>query len=555
MNKKGFTLIEIIICITLVAIIGTTSTILVVKNKNTNFESVTNKILESAKVFANIEKDEDGNTYINGVYNGRRGVSIPLKTLVNKGYVKEDLANKVYEKTKTKKDEDQFILLLNTTETPEKRTSCKNNQITLKASWTIKEDKPIYLCDSGTSQITVDNVINIINNINVINVASNNVKYNIEKIPVSKEKYKELSKTLSSTELEKYTDKENGWFIYYNEKTDRAYSFFRGAVDNNYVELGNIGEEKLIWRVVWVRDDGQMKLVLDDTIPIELKDKSGNNIKLDSNDSSKMLTAFDNKALYVSLKEDINNNYGEFYCKNWANPAINYRDICEFIIKDTEVEQVYNGVNIFSDFSNFFSLYLNNVWKNKVSNIFDKNYLVKNNNFCSSKFDDVGIPNDYYDSLTHFYNKDYNFDCKNYKNYPEYEPISKYETMEIGELSVGDLSFAGTRDSSNYLYSLNSYHITDLKYSGVIDDNLQNHFGGFYYDSGRNIINIKDHWQSYQYILYDALNYYYIYDNKHIDKFPYLYPINLKPAIIVNTKKITFSGDGTKENPYTIQES
>ena len=72
MNKKGFTIIEIIICLGIITLIGTISTVVLVKNnKDKNIEKITNNILDAAKVFANVEKDEDGNNYINEIEKGR----------------------------------------------------------------------------------------------------------------------------------------------------------------------------------------------------------------------------------------------------------------------------------------------------------------------------------------------------------------------------------------------------------------------------------------------------------------------------------------------------
>lgn len=558
MNKKGFTLIEIIICVALISVIGTVSTIFIIKNKNTDFESITKEILESAKVFATIEKDEEGNTYMNGVYNGRRGVSIPLKTLVNEGYIEENLVNKVYEKTKTKKEEDQFILLLSTTESPSKRTNCADNQIILKASWTIKEDKPIYLC--GSREVNKDNVTSIINNINVINASSKNVKYNLEKIPVSEPEYEELSKTLSSDDLKKYTTKENGWFIYYNEQTDRAYSFFRGTVNNNYLELGNIGEQKLIWRVVWIRDDGQMKIVLDDTVPIELKDKSGNVVVLDNykpSENNKMIySTSDKKYYYISITKDTeSDDYNGFHCKDLYNLGAKHQEVCMIINKEKELEPNYNGKNIFTDndiasadgYLNFINNYLNYVWKYKTTGIFDKDYIT-NNNFCYNKFTtQYSLPE------TQFYfTKNNNFECSEIRLRNESDStfvnyLDEYLPLTVGELKTGELNFAGAIAKDNYLDSDTSYHVADYHTS------TQGYANHFYYNGTEKSLKLN-YLMSYYVSGSTTPNNVYIDGSTHVTTFQAFTPINLKPAVILDTNKITFSGNGTKDNPYIIQE-
>ena len=84
MNKRGFTLIEIIICLVFIVGIGTVSTIIVVKNNNYNDKlvEITKKIVDAANVYINIEKDGNGNTYQNGILKGGKGVYISLEKLL-----------------------------------------------------------------------------------------------------------------------------------------------------------------------------------------------------------------------------------------------------------------------------------------------------------------------------------------------------------------------------------------------------------------------------------------------------------------------------------------
>lgn len=110
-NKRGFTLIEIIICISLIAIISTISIVIFTKNKD--YSNITKKILEAANVYIATEKDEQGNTYEYGINNGGKGARINVKELVNKGYVDEKLYKTLEKEYKLENDESYLVWVTN----------------------------------------------------------------------------------------------------------------------------------------------------------------------------------------------------------------------------------------------------------------------------------------------------------------------------------------------------------------------------------------------------------------------------------------------------------
>ena len=86
MNKKGFTLIEIIICLVLLSIIATTFIISLNKNKKNNsitYTSLEKNILNAADVLVNMNKDDNNNNYAEQLNLGAQGVEIKLTKLIN----------------------------------------------------------------------------------------------------------------------------------------------------------------------------------------------------------------------------------------------------------------------------------------------------------------------------------------------------------------------------------------------------------------------------------------------------------------------------------------
>lgn len=147
MRKKGFTLIEIIVCIALISVIGVGSFIgikivdkKILKDK---LNQITDQAVQAAKIYL-----ETNNVAYNQLYNNQNGVSLPLKLLVNEGLL--DISN-------TKLDdsdlENQYVV----TFLGGSGSSENCEQITTTTSWS--NNQPIYLCmrSDGTSNLaTID---------------------------------------------------------------------------------------------------------------------------------------------------------------------------------------------------------------------------------------------------------------------------------------------------------------------------------------------------------------------------------------------------------------
>lgn len=135
-NKRGFTLIEIIIVITLIIIIGVGSFIGIqlINKKNiiNNLEQITEKALLAAEVYIETNKQS-----YDQLYNNKNGVVMPIQMLINEGLLSLDGTN-IIESQIT----DHYVItyLNNSGE------NC--DEVTSQVSWS---NQPIFLCLTSVS--------------------------------------------------------------------------------------------------------------------------------------------------------------------------------------------------------------------------------------------------------------------------------------------------------------------------------------------------------------------------------------------------------------------
>ena len=140
MKKKGFTLVEIIVVIALIAFIGTISFFgirLVSKNiKVSKLEQIEDKIFEAVSVYIETNKEAKTN-----LYNSKNGIYVPLNVLQNEGLID-------FQDIKINKN-DYVLTMLGS---PNKGSECIDT--TTIGSWD-DGNKTIYLCAtaSGTTNI------------------------------------------------------------------------------------------------------------------------------------------------------------------------------------------------------------------------------------------------------------------------------------------------------------------------------------------------------------------------------------------------------------------
>ena len=574
-NKKGFTIIEIIVCIAIISAISISS-IIILKNRNdNNINKISKKILTAAQVYANIEKDENGYIYMNKITKGAKGVKIPLMSLVNKGYVEKDDAEYIYKHTNTNKgDGDYYVLLVEGTQTKPAdgdNSYCDVEEIQTIASW-MSENKPVYLCNKVN---TINNTPNIIE---VKQFITNAMSVSLDKFAVSKKYYD------AASNKDNLTYKENGVFLWYDEQSKVRYFYYRGAVENNYLKFGKDKNNKdLIWRIVWLNDNNLMKVVLDDAIPLTVKDINGNNYELNVNDSFisfdkykkfTYVNGFDKLQLSKNLLTDDEN------CRNSLDSANN----CTYkkILSDGEAIYSYS---IESVDSNFFINQLTNWYKNDTNLSTYEETLLNNKNFCfntsyrkrnNSDGNFINHKYDYNDSLSSYME---NFFCREgeyYRGYDNTNIVNSNYDKYYGFLNYGDLIRSGVisgqisngSSSGNYLLKNNKPFVLNEKkycnkeriYNNSNHDNsadsITDYVDYYYVDSG---INSKT-FIKYMYDVRKNTSITFSPSNNEVTEtyslqrdYTKFYQLSIsanymKPAIILDISNSNLKGNGTNDN-------
>ncbi len=163
-NRKGFTLIEIIICISMIVLIGVGSFVgISLVNKNLvkkGLEQITDKAVKATQVY--IETNEEAKTQL---YTEKNAIKIPIKVLINEGLLSLKGTNLSDKDIKNK-----YTITALSTPTGNKK-DCVD--INTKTSW--DESKAIYICtynkanDGQDGSTITGGDTTIINNLITIN--------------------------------------------------------------------------------------------------------------------------------------------------------------------------------------------------------------------------------------------------------------------------------------------------------------------------------------------------------------------------------------------------
>ena len=235
-NKKGFTLIEIIICVSLIAVISTISIVTFTKKKD--YSNITKKILEAANVYIATEKDEQGNTYEYGINNGGKGVKINVNELVNKGYVDEKLYKTLEKEYKLGDDKSYLVWVTNSIkESTDKE--CGTNALEYTVNWEDVKDV-IYLCPYNSNKSTDESIL--INKL-LKQGYNTNCENSLE------------TNSLCLSHGKNISDDENLEDIYY----------FKGKVDNNYIKFEGLDK---LFRIVRTTENNGIKIIEDETFTL-----------------------------------------------------------------------------------------------------------------------------------------------------------------------------------------------------------------------------------------------------------------------------------------------
>jgi len=279
-KNKGFTLIEIIICIALITALGTVSVIITNKSAKSN-KNVYKKADAALEIYLsnNSEVLENLETH-NGAY-------ITLEVLKNEGLLENNL------KVDYKNDYyfiSDAVLVENDESTDEELNALCQERISINIikSWeekNSKRDTVIYVCPKKQEEIIIDKETIVKEYIEV--VKDNNDKNKDEICDVSEienDKIKSDSlacQIINNAKNINEHDLNNGYAKFYepnnlpsnigyettaNESvlsyTEDDYGtsyYYRGVVENNYVSYNN-----MCWRIVRIDGNGNLVLILQD---------------------------------------------------------------------------------------------------------------------------------------------------------------------------------------------------------------------------------------------------------------------------------------------------
>ena len=544
MNKKAFTLVEIIVSIILIVLIGTTATIVTSnKNEEKKLDAITDEIILAAKVYIEVEKDEDGVIYQTGINNGGVGVTIPVRTLVNDGYLDKNILRTLEDISGTKEDE----ALLIASYFGENSEECNGNSM-IQISPTWDTNKPKYICPSkknnkcSTGGIQT-NIIEFIDDKNI----------DFSKWAVPEEYYN----SLNDTEKDK-VNTANGIYSYYNSDTSNTYNFYRGNVNYNYLKLGKDSNgNDLIFRIIWYRkNDSSMKIILDNQIDIMIENYNNKMVKIPStimqlSVSSKSLKGNSNplfqqnSSTYNSTTDSSKDNYHYYTTNN------------EYVFKDTN--NYFNGMGSYS-----YSLYnTNNIYYAEMIKWFNNTTLkdidyISDNKFCKNTKYSLNSSGTKYT-----YEPSNNFDCNGSST-----SISGYK---VGFLTYGEANMVGVGSNSlnsyeginNYLLKGNDSIILENKnfYKEEYERDYKYEYLNQYYisKSGFSTSNLY----RYDYIrntTYEKYADYYNFDNQgnrtsNYHEYRYSLPSqSIKPALILNMSNKKLINSGTESDPFEITD-
>lgn len=468
-NKKGFTLIEIIVVIALVAVIGTTVTIVSVKNMKENktkeLKKLNNQILEAADVFLSVEKDDNNENYEMVINSGAKGVKIPISYLVENGYVSLDTVNSVYKLNELDNSKNYYVLAVNGGE-EDTQDYCDVGDITFSLSWMV-ENKPVYLCKNyknyvNTTIETITNIQEVQNNVRL--------KVSLDKNAVSEEYYNSLTDDAKTS----FVKDENGIFTLNDENVGKIYSYYRCSVDNNYLKLGKDSNgNDLIWRIVYLDDTNKAKLVLDEEIQLSITKKNGEIYYLQKGD--KILD------FYRKSKE-------HYYILNYSTSTDtrykrkNKNDDYYTVINYSDGNLLNEMISLEDNVINSNNIYYKQLieWYN-TTDLNTYSIITNTNNFCKNNY--------YKDAADDYENYKYEpsdtFACiyGRYSNYskdkkPNYNNGSLFYSSPVGFLTYGDVVRAGLYDSNNNLIDGGSYLLKDSNNAYPLVD-----LSKYYYDS------------------------------------------------------------------------
>lgn len=379
--KKGFTIIEIIISISLLLIIGI-STIFLYSKNNKSLNEITKSILEAANLYIKTEVDEKGNIYINKVKSGNKGVKIPLSNLVNKGYIEDSVQKKVIELSNKGNNYNYYVMLLNGNGETEK-DYCDDNAIVSIASWIDEDkDKDIYLCNYNDNKDN-NGIYNKIINMNYHTQCAENTSTGLCLLKA----HEELVDANSDGSLND---------VYY----------FRGNVDNNYLKFKDVNR---IFRIVRTTENSDIKIVENDSINSIVLVANSSVSKFTTNTLGEVITSdrsghvshilMDGFKIKMFKQERSGLHYNDFLCEDENNTSSFSDDklvTCKYEDKEIQIQSpLYTAIykpliDNYTIISENLSKYINESYKWCLSSTKNEN-MISNISFkCNEEKQTIG---------------------------------------------------------------------------------------------------------------------------------------------------------------------
>lgn len=400
---KGFTLIEIIVCIIIMTIIGTGSTVGItyVKNKNEikEYHNVNKKLLNALEVYLAQNEEIEKNIMLN-----TKAAVVTLDVLKNEGLIEDNIYNPT---TKEKFDyKKSYFTLLEGTVTPENTTNpyeCINNMVGIDVitSWdlnNIDSSDIVYICPrkDWTNEIE-----NLQNSVNTIGTDIDSIKNRLDSVEAS-------LNNIGSSEDESTKDKLKKSAIF----EDLTYTA-KGINPNNYVEFEVISNssnvsyfpnipDKNLWRILSIDGEGKIKLIY----PNAVKSNNSKNYNLSKSSVCCTYSVTDESTCtYYELKNPIE---GSGYYRYATEDGYATKEIFdEVTVSNSKKKALFDNI-------------VNNAWIVK-----DKYYPYYTINVGTSDFTDLKLDN------------------------------SKYEELKMGMLNPTEIT-ASVNATNSWLYSYNT---------------------------------------------------------------------------------------------------
>jgi len=361
MGKKGFTIVEIIISISLVLIVGVLSVVsfnLIKKHhKSETLQSMSKTIVTATNLYLETNEDVKDNLYEN-----KKGMIIPLTTLKNSGLV--DFGD-----LELNEKEDYVIALLGSTNPNE--DLCAETYIA--KTWEIKENEKIYICEKDYEAFInqkVEEKVNVakdaINALTDSKIASSKSELSNEINDLEKE-IDDLEKEVNDLKsqingLTKFDEE----YIFVGSNPNNYVKFDVTSKTNNYVYWPNDSDQDL-WRIYSVSNDG-IRLIYNKKVVVDRNKVKGTCNSSYTNCCTYSNVEFENYRTYSYYTKGL--SYTEF-TNTFDKSANKYKD-------GTAKALLYNNITKkdYIDITKFYVSYSiygeNNLYLNLASGVDDK---------------------------------------------------------------------------------------------------------------------------------------------------------------------------------------